>query len=167
MAVAYRFFTEYLIHFVYYQTYLDCGWERISPCLGNTGISEPLRGWSSHAILKAVQPTRIFKFMIHSQTSEKITYSSQLQLLMHRATRNESQLLHIITPNITRNISNSSIICDITLCSPLKMKWCFGGTHRLQVQDRIVSQGRNQYKVGRKSFQACFTVCSSVHKRWL
>jgi hypothetical protein len=39
-----------------------------------------------------------------------------------------------------------SIFWDITLCSPLKVNRCFGGTCRLQLQGRRISPARNQRK---------------------
>jgi hypothetical protein len=40
------------------------------------------------------------------------------------------------------------IFWDITLCSPLKANRRFGGTCFLQLQDRGVSQSRNQHEAG-------------------
>jgi hypothetical protein len=36
------------------------------------------------------------------------------------------------------------MIWDITLCSPLKVSRCFGGTYRLHLQGRNISRARNQ-----------------------
>jgi hypothetical protein len=38
----------------------------------------------------------------------------------------------------------SFIFWDITPCSPFKANWRFGGTFRLHLQSRTVSQARNQ-----------------------
>jgi hypothetical protein len=38
----------------------------------------------------------------------------------------------------------SSLLYDIMMCSPLKVKGCFGGTSRLHIQGRRISQTRNQ-----------------------
>jgi hypothetical protein len=38
----------------------------------------------------------------------------------------------------------SSVIWDVTLCSPLKINQRFGGTCRLHLQARIISQTINQ-----------------------
>jgi hypothetical protein len=40
----------------------------------------------------------------------------------------------------------SSIFCDITQCSSLQANRCFGGTHRLHIQGRRISQARNQHE---------------------
>jgi hypothetical protein len=45
---------------------------------------------------------------------------------------------------------NSSIFWNITPCSPLKTNRRFWGTCRLQLQDRRVSQARNQHEAGSK-----------------
>jgi hypothetical protein len=39
---------------------------------------------------------------------------------------------------------NSSVFLDVTSCSPLKAIWRFGGTCYLHLQDRRISQARNQ-----------------------
>jgi hypothetical protein len=44
-----------------------------------------------------------------------------------------------------------SIFWDMTFCSPLKIDPCFGGTCRLRLQGRIISQARNQHETGRKN----------------
>jgi hypothetical protein len=38
-----------------------------------------------------------------------------------------------------------STFWDITPCSLLKVKWCFGGTCCLHLQGRRISQARNQH----------------------
>jgi hypothetical protein len=45
------------------------------------------------------------------------------------------------------NIIKSSIFCDITLCSPLKVNWRFGGTCFLHLQGLKISQERNVKQV--------------------
>jgi hypothetical protein len=39
---------------------------------------------------------------------------------------------------------------DVTPCSPLKVNWRFGGTSRLRLQNRRISQGRNWVEAGSK-----------------
>jgi hypothetical protein len=41
-----------------------------------------------------------------------------------------------------------SVFCYIMPCSPVKGNRRFGGTYRLQLQGRRLSQGRNQYELG-------------------
>jgi hypothetical protein len=38
---------------------------------------------------------------------------------------------------LTAAVMKSTIFCDITPCSPLKVNRCFGGTYRLHLQGRI------------------------------
>jgi hypothetical protein len=49
----------------------------------------------------------------------------------------------------------STIIWDITPCSPLKVNQCFRGTYRLHLQGRRISQARNllESRWGSKLFQ--------------
>jgi hypothetical protein len=47
-------------------------------------------------------------------------------------------------------IAESSIFWNMMPCSQLKMNWCFGGTSCLHLQERRVSQGRNQCEAGIK-----------------
>jgi hypothetical protein len=47
-------------------------------------------------------------------------------------------------------IVNSSIYWYITPCSPLKVNRIFGGTCRLHLQVRRISQERNQLEIRRK-----------------
>jgi hypothetical protein len=44
----------------------------------------------------------------------------------------------------------SSVFWDIMSCIPLKVNRRFGGTYRLIIQDRRISQARNQCEAGRK-----------------
>jgi hypothetical protein len=44
----------------------------------------------------------------------------------------------------------SSVFWDITPCSPLEVNRRFGGILRFHLQGRILSQARNQHKVGSK-----------------
>jgi hypothetical protein len=50
---------------------------------------------------------------------------------------------------LTTVVIKSSIVWDITLCSPLKVNWCFGGTCRFHLQGKI-NQARHQHDVGQK-----------------
>jgi hypothetical protein len=43
----------------------------------------------------------------------------------------------------------SPIVWDMTPCSPVKANRRFGGTYRLRLQRRRVSQARNKHKLGR------------------
>jgi hypothetical protein len=47
---------------------------------------------------------------------------------------------------LTAVVMKSSIFWDITLCSPLKVNQRLGGTCHLHVQDRRISQERNQHE---------------------
>jgi hypothetical protein len=44
-------------------------------------------------------------------------------------------------------VMKSTILWDITPCSPLKVSRHFGGTYRLHLQSRRISRGRNQHQV--------------------
>jgi hypothetical protein len=45
---------------------------------------------------------------------------------------------------ITAVVMKSTIFCDITPCSPLKVNRRFGGTYRLHLQGKRISRARNQ-----------------------
>jgi hypothetical protein len=47
-------------------------------------------------------------------------------------------------------IIKSSIFRDVTPCSSLKVNQRFGGTCRLYLQRRRISQARNQHEAGKK-----------------
>jgi hypothetical protein len=49
---------------------------------------------------------------------------------------------------LTTAVMKNFIFCDITPCSPLKEKRCFGEIFRLLLQGRRISQARNQLEVG-------------------
>jgi hypothetical protein len=51
---------------------------------------------------------------------------------------------------LTAVVMKSSVFCDITPCSPLKVNQSFGGTCRLHLQDRRISQAKNQHETGSK-----------------
>jgi hypothetical protein len=59
-------------------------------------------------------------------------------------------LYYVGTEVLTAVVMKSSILWDITPCSPLKIKWCFGGICRLHLQDWRLSQARNQHEAGSK-----------------
>jgi hypothetical protein len=44
----------------------------------------------------------------------------------------------------------SYVFWDVTPCIPLKINWSFGGTWYLHLQDRRISQARNQREAGNK-----------------
>jgi hypothetical protein len=48
---------------------------------------------------------------------------------------------------------NSSVFWDITLSSALEINRCFGGTICLYLQDRRISQARDQNEAGSKEFR--------------
>jgi hypothetical protein len=50
---------------------------------------------------------------------------------------------------------NSSILWDITQCSPLKVNWYLGGICRPHLQGRRISQARKQRQAGGKMEVAC------------
>jgi hypothetical protein len=61
--------------------------------------------------------------------------------------------------------TKTSIFCDITPCSPLKVNLRFGGACRLHLQGRRISQARNQHKVGNKQssvVRAIIRSCNNV-----
>jgi hypothetical protein len=55
---------------------------------------------------------------------------------------------------LKQNLIRSSIFWDITLCNPLKVKRRFGGTCRLHLQGRRISQALHQRDAGGK--QRCY-----------
>jgi hypothetical protein len=54
---------------------------------------------------------------------------------------------------LTAVAMKSSVVWDITLCSPVEVNRRFGGTSRLHLQNR--SNARNQHEAGSK--QSCFS----------
>jgi hypothetical protein len=59
---------------------------------------------------------------------------------------------------LTAVVTKSSVFGDITLCSPLKVSRHFGGTCRLRLQGRRISQERNQREAGSKQNRAYFLI---------
>jgi hypothetical protein len=51
---------------------------------------------------------------------------------------------------LTAVVVKSCIFWDVTPCSPLKLNRRFGGTCRLHLQGRRISQARNQREAGGK-----------------
>jgi hypothetical protein len=47
---------------------------------------------------------------------------------------------------LTEVVMKRSFLCDITLCSPLKINRRFGGTYRLYILSRRISRERNSVK---------------------
>jgi hypothetical protein len=47
---------------------------------------------------------------------------------------------------LTAVLMKSSVFCDITPCSPLKVIGCLGGKYLLHLQAGRISQARNQRK---------------------
>jgi hypothetical protein len=63
---------------------------------------------------------------------------------------------HIVGSEVpTAVVMISSIFWDITPCSPSKVSRRFGGTCRLHLQGRIISQGRNQRETKWQAFRLC------------
>jgi hypothetical protein len=78
-------------------------------------------------------------------------------------------ILNVLPVLIRRKISKmlkSTIFCDITPCSPLKVNRRFGGTYRLNLQGRRMSRARNQresrYKAGAFTLVSCSTYYSTL-----
>jgi hypothetical protein len=61
---------------------------------------------------------------------------------------------------LTAVVMKSSVFWDITPFSPLKVNRRFGGTRRLHVQGRRISQARNQRKAGGKALNGLHGVIS-------
>jgi hypothetical protein len=51
---------------------------------------------------------------------------------------------------LTAVVMKSSIFWDITLCSPLKVTWYFGGTCHLHLQGQRICQARHQHETDSK-----------------
>jgi hypothetical protein len=68
------------------------------------------------------------------------TENSVLQLKYKRLYLTESILRK------TTHIMKSSIFWDMTLCSPLKVNWCFRGTHRFHLQGQRIFWARYQHE---------------------
>jgi hypothetical protein len=49
---------------------------------------------------------------------------------------------------LTAVVMKSSVLWDITPCSPLKANWSFGVTRHLHLQDRRISQASDQPELG-------------------
>jgi hypothetical protein len=67
----------------------------------------------------------------------------------------------------------SSIFWDITLCRPLEVNRRFGGTCRLHLPGRKISQARNQHEAGSKQIHAtclmlvsCFAYTLALNMEW-
>jgi hypothetical protein len=64
---------------------------------------------------------------------------------------------------LTAVATKSYIFWDIPPCSPVKVDLHFGGTYRLHLHDRRVSQERNMHEAGSKQNYAC---CIRPWKSW-
>jgi hypothetical protein len=60
----------------------------------------------------------------------------------------------------------SSIVCDITPCSPLKDNRCFAGTYRFHLQCRKVSRERSQRKSRRQAILSPASPACLLISRW-
>jgi hypothetical protein len=68
---------------------------------------------------------------------------------------------------LTAVVMKSSVFWDITPCSSLKVNRCFGGTCRLHLQDRIISQERDNNKASRKKISAsCWSLARLILRFW-
>jgi hypothetical protein len=56
----------------------------------------------------------------------------------------QQDLLYLGFAVLTAVVMKSTIFWNITPCSPLRVNRRFGGTHRLHLQGRKISQARNQ-----------------------
>jgi hypothetical protein len=62
-------------------------------------------------------------------------------------------------------VMKSSVVWNITLCSPLKVSRCFGGTWRIHLQGRRIGKARNQHEAGSKEsplLATCFMLVSCL-----
>jgi hypothetical protein len=66
----------------------------------------------------------------------------------------------LIEINTTEHVLKSSIFWDKTPCSLLKIKWRFGGTRRLHLQDQRLGQARNQGESRWQPECILFVICS-------
>jgi hypothetical protein len=66
---------------------------------------------------------------------------------------------------ITAVTMKNSVFLDITLCSPMKVNQCFGGTYCLHLQVWRISQARNQHEAGNK-LSNCTKLASVVKCSW-
>jgi hypothetical protein len=71
-----------------------------------------------------------------------------------KARENQHQPFEVLTVVVMK----SSIFWDITPCSLLKVNRRFGGTYRLHLQDRRISEARNQYETCSKPMLVSFLV---------
>jgi hypothetical protein len=65
---------------------------------------------------------------------------------------------------LTTVVMNSSVFWDITPGNPLKINRCFGGTCRLHLQARRISQERNQRECKNGPLLSTVTVMSVENK---
>jgi hypothetical protein len=73
--------------------------------------------------------------IVNGQTNSVVT--------MQEPSPEDGAQKEIVMPN-KYQMKKSSVFWDITPCSPLKVNQRFGGTSRLHLQGRSISQARNQ-----------------------
>jgi hypothetical protein len=73
----------------------------------------------------------------------------------------EAQDEHVRSKVLTPVVMNSFIFWDIAQCGPLKVSKGFGGTYRMYLQVRRVSQARKTHEARNKQRVDCFVLVSS------
>jgi hypothetical protein len=98
----------------------------------------------------------LYLHTVHKNCPVEVTYFSQL----HHDIRRVSWLAGFEV--LTAVVMKSIIFWDITRCSPLEVSRRFGGTCRLHLQGRRISQARNQREAGGKQIKMVETWSSKT-----
>jgi hypothetical protein len=60
---------------------------------------------------------------------------------------------------LTAETMKSSLFCDVTPCSPVKVNQHFRGTYHFKIHGRTASQARNQHEAGDKQSARFLRCC--------
>jgi hypothetical protein len=147
----------------------QCNWLEVTeiPCSYKTWVVTPRSQKESHTFRKNLVPS-FSEFRI-SQEKQAANRCFLVFPQLHGVTAQKTPLFIVSTvrtsnPKKKTCKFRSLIFYDVTLCFPLKVNRRFGGTYRLSLQGRRISERRNQHDADSKQsayclFHAGFGLC--------